>query len=300
MTDLRFGVNYGYWTNMKAPHWPDWESLIEMNLDLLPVDIKHRHWYDPSYHPSMVSVARHTFNGIDKIKGSYSQSMQDIFVLTLLDGKKNGTYLELGSFEPIKYNNTFLLTHFDWTGISIDIDKKLNDLWKQQRPGNKFLAINAMTLDYASLLTENDFPEIIDYLQIDIDQGQGDVDVLSNLLATKKRFAVITFEHEQIFQKQSSDLLSAHGYELLAENIVCKDFLNDTWHIFEDWWIDSNVVNKKIIDKFKNIAVSMTYPFELFCIPGTVDHLLKSIMLQKDIWKQGAVESQNISKFDKE
>ena len=121
MINLRFGVNYGYWQNMKAPHWPEWENLIDMEFDLLPVDIQNRHWYDPSYHPSMSTVARHFFNNIDKIKGSYSQAMQDIFVLTLLDGKTNGVYLEIGSFEPLKYNNTFLLTQFDWNGISIDI-----------------------------------------------------------------------------------------------------------------------------------------------------------------------------------
>ena len=280
--ELRFGVNYGFWTNMKAPNWPEWNDLISTDLDTLPEDVRLRHYYEPSYHPSMRSVARHSFPGIEKIKGSYSQSMQDIFVLTLLNGKTNGTYLELGSFEPIKYNNTYLLSQFGWNGISIDIQKDLESLWKQHRPDNTFISADAIKIDYKVLLES--LPNVIDYLQIDIDAGEGDIEVLSKLLDTGKRFSVITFEHEQVFQKKSCDILTAHGYQQLVENVVCRDFGKDLWHVYEDWWIDPATVDLTIAEKFKNISVDKTYPFELFCQPKSVDNLMSSVLSQKNIW----------------
>lgn len=288
MTTLRFGINFGYWQNIKAAHWPDWPALSMMDLDDIDQtyreEVKCRHNYEPSYHPSMMTVARHCFPGLEKINGSFSQSMQDIFVLTLLDGKNNGTYLELGSFEPVCYNNTYLLTRFGWTGISIDISADLKQHWQDQRPNDNFMCCDALSLDYDNLLKNANLPDQIDYLQIDIDQGQGDVDVLEKILDTGKRFSVITFEHEQDFKAASSRVLQSHGYELLVENIACKDFRYDTWHVFEDWWIDPMQIDQSIQDKFRNIDVKITYAFENFCTPGSVSHLMPAVLDQKDIW----------------
>ena len=40
---------------------------------------------------------------------SNSQTGQDLFVLSVLNHKRNGTFLEIGSNHPITVNNTFLL-----------------------------------------------------------------------------------------------------------------------------------------------------------------------------------------------
>ena len=39
----------------------------------------------------------------------YSQAQQDVFILNILKGKQNGSFIELGSNDPIVINNTFLL-----------------------------------------------------------------------------------------------------------------------------------------------------------------------------------------------
>lgn len=271
---------------MKAPGWPAWEDVIDMDLNHLPSDVQLRHWYEPSYHPSMMLIARHNFPGLEKIKGSYSQSMQDIFVLTLLNGKTNGVYLELGSFDPLFYNNTFLLTKFGWNGISIDIESTLIDSWRATRPKNIFLAADALKLDYGKIFEKHDFPDTIDYLQIDIDQGMGDVAVLTKLIDTGKTFSIITFEHENDHECKaaSKQLLEDQGYELLAENIVCKDFKHDQWHVFEDWWVNPKCIDSMILKKFKSTNVDRTYAFELFCKPGSIDHLMVPVLAQKNIW----------------
>ena len=43
------------------------------------------------------------------IKANHSQAYQDLFVLTMLSGKKNGRYLEIGGNHPSEFNNTYLL-----------------------------------------------------------------------------------------------------------------------------------------------------------------------------------------------
>ena len=56
---------------------------------------------------------------------SYSQSAQDIFVLSVLDQKKKGTYLEIGSSVPVDNNNTYILeTEFNWTGLLLNLMKR--------------------------------------------------------------------------------------------------------------------------------------------------------------------------------
>ena len=70
------------------------------------------------------SAARIQFVGIDAVEKNHAQSYQDMFVLSATNGKRNGRYLEIGSAEPFKNNNTALLeTAFDWTGVSVDINQ---------------------------------------------------------------------------------------------------------------------------------------------------------------------------------
>ena len=58
----------------------------------------------------------------DKISSlSRSQAGQDVFVVAVTQGKKNGRWLEIGSGHPKCDNNTWLLEkEFSWTGDSVD------------------------------------------------------------------------------------------------------------------------------------------------------------------------------------
>lgn len=56
------------------------------------------------------------------ISNTQSQAGQDLFVVAMLQGKRNGTFLEIGGGNPVKGNNTWLLEKFfNFTGDSIDI-----------------------------------------------------------------------------------------------------------------------------------------------------------------------------------
>ena len=52
---------------------------------------------------------KRSFSGVETVERNYSQALQDIFVLTMLNGKQNGTYVEIGGAHPTNINNTFFL-----------------------------------------------------------------------------------------------------------------------------------------------------------------------------------------------
>ena len=49
-------------------------------------------YFKAPYTSDLQSSLRHQFKGVDKIQQNYSQVYQDMFVLTMLNGKTKGTY----------------------------------------------------------------------------------------------------------------------------------------------------------------------------------------------------------------
>ena len=97
--------------------------LKSFNFDVANQELKTFHdlkTYDIKNHKFLINK----YNGSEEISKNYSQVYQDFFILTVLDGLKGGTYLEIGSADWIHGSNTYLLeTNFDWVGTSIDIQE---------------------------------------------------------------------------------------------------------------------------------------------------------------------------------
>lgn len=186
------------------------------------------------------SNLKYKFNGSEDIEHSYSQAYQDMFVLTMLDGKRNGIYLELGACFPRVCSNTYILeSQFGWTGTSFEIEKERSDYFNNQR-SNICISADATTYDYTSL----DHPERIDYVQFDCDPADNTLKCLKQVLLSKHRFSVITFETDVYasgtrVQDEQQEILKSLGYQLVAMNIKCEGA------IFEDWWVDPTVVPKE-------------------------------------------------------
>lgn len=192
------------------------------------------------------------FTGLDLIKRNYSQAYQDMFVLAVLDGKQNGTYLEIGAGEPWFGNNTALLeTKFNWNGISIDIlQQNVND-FKACRKNLIYLA-DATNVDYVKLIEDSNLGNTIDYLQIDCDPASVTYDVLTKIPFDKYKFAVITYEHDfyadesKLYREKSRVYLMANGYKLIVADVA----LNNT-DTYEDWWIHPDLISTPVFNKFK-------------------------------------------------
>jgi len=197
-----------------------------------------------------------TFNNYETIKTNYSEAFQDIFVLTLLNGKSNGYYLEIGAGDPLYGNNTYLLENiFNWKGISIDIDENMVNNYNQIR-SNKCFCKDAICTNYSQFLRALDFPNNIDYLQLDCDPPEITYRVLLSLPLDTYKFAIITYEHDyycddtKSFQDKSSKYLESYGYIKVINNIGPDNHRN-----YEDWWIHPNLIDKARYEEFIDTSI---------------------------------------------
>lgn len=178
------------------------------------------------------------------------------FVINVLDGKKNGHYVELGAFHSSKGSNTNVLeSQLGWSGVSFDVVPEYVDEFNENRK-NPCILHDARTFDYLSYFKENSFPEQIDFLQVDIesgydqkgrqlDHGAYPLQGLIALPLSTYRFSVITFEHDTNMDFKNAsvrdaqrEILSSYGYALVGRLV------------HEDWWVDPEVVPLSTYRKF--------------------------------------------------
>jgi hypothetical protein len=210
------------------------------------------------YEQTKHSQLRYKFLGSENIVKNFSQSFQDMFVLAATNGKSNGTYLEIGSAEPFKGNNTALLeTQFGWRGLSVDIDQRKVEQFLSER-NNWVLCVDATKIDYAKILDSFGIGTTIDYLQVDCDPPEVTFEILKKIPFDSYRFAVITFEHDfyvnSTIKEMSRNYLRQQGYELVVSDVAYNKI-----HSYEDWWVHPELVERSIIDKLSDTSGKIKY-----------------------------------------
>jgi hypothetical protein len=232
-------------------------SLVEPYKSLIQNNLIRLGLRDPflPYTRIQKNKLKTPFDGIDLVERNYSQTYQDMFILTMLNGKKNGTYLEIGSADPYYGSNTALLESiFNWTGVSIDIKKEEVDKFNAVRK-NKAIQRDALTINYSELLSKSFTTTDIDYLQLDCEPPSNTFQILLSIPFEKYRFAVITYEHDHYvdvsdsYRDKSRRYLVSMGYIPVATNIS-----PDNNSPYEDWWIHPELVSPEIIEKMKAIG----------------------------------------------
>jgi tetratricopeptide (TPR) repeat protein len=201
---------------------------------------------------------RHKFEGVDTIVNNYSEAYQDMFVLTATNGKRNGVYLEIGSADAFKHNNTALLeTKFAWTGASIDIRRELVEEFNEVR-NNLVFCLDATKIDYSKFIKKFHKTTDIDYLQVDCDPPVRSLEILQSMPFDEYRFAVITFEHDcyadPTVRDVSREFLISKGYRLIASDIA----YNAT-NSYEDWWVHPDLVDLEIQEKLLDLTPGAKY-----------------------------------------
>jgi len=190
------------------------------------------------------------FCGVESIESNYSQAFQDMFVLSVLDGKREGTYVEIGGYHPTADSNTYLLESvFGWKGIAFEIVPERVAEYNAFRK-NKCLCEDATTVDYHGIFRKHGLPHRIDYLQVDIEPAENTLKALFRVPFCDYKFSVITFETDAWMygndvRDDSRILLSLFGYKMVAGDVTILG------RKFEDWWVDPLVVSPEIIDLFR-------------------------------------------------
>ena len=107
---------------------------------------------------------------------------------------------------------------------------------------------DATRLEYDALVEKD-----CDYLQIDIEPPLASLGVLLRMPLEKRRFAVVTFEHDDYgspgIKQRSRQYLRSHGYVL-----VVGDIAPDRYNNFEDWWVHPELVGARILEKMRDTS----------------------------------------------
>lgn len=179
-----------------------------------------------------------SFPGIQSIQKNYARHFQDMFVLSVLDGKVGGSFLEVGCGDPIIHNNTYLLEKkFNWTGLSVDNDARHGYNYKHNRKSSIFLC-DALNIDYKQFMKMGCFDDIVDFLRINSENSS--LEVLKRIPFSDYQFRVIQFQHNEcwwgdIFKTESRKILEELGYILMVPDVSINENNN-----YEDWWVHPN------------------------------------------------------------
>lgn len=199
----------------------------------------------------------------------WSQAWQDEFVVNLLNFKRNGYYLDIGSGPPDAQSNSYFFdSEMGWKGLCVEQSSDYVELYKQKR-SCKFINGDATQLDYETILSDLEFPTHMDFLSVDTDENSAKC--LSKLPLDKYRFDVVILEHDKYrlgdhICNEEREIMKHYGYHLLFGDVLVPlgcGFKNKV-QPFEDWWVYLSEFN---VDKLSKLAVTMSskklYPDEI-------------------------------------
>jgi len=186
---------------------------------------------------------------MQKFQSSNSQIGQESFVLNVLNEKQNGFYVEIGAGSPTYNSNTLLLEkEYKWSGVGFEIRGVLANKYNEIRV-NPCIQTDARTFNYLQYFQENNFPNQIDYLQMDIHPHSDTLIALKQLPLSQYRFSVITYEHggDPVLQSESREIFKKFGYFLVIKDVRYYDIYQ-----LEDWWVDPTAIDSEYYVKFIN------------------------------------------------
>ena len=186
----------------------------------------------------------------------YGSCGQDQFALGILKNKKNGVFLELGASHGRNHNNTYTLeTFFDWKGLMIEMNPKYIDTYKEYRKNSHYIINQAINIDYIKALEELNFPQDIDFLQIDLEPRNGSTtDIIKHFHNTgvfdKYKFATVCFE---------TDIYDVNNFNLFNVAEISREIFNKHGYVrvftnvsnFEDWYCHPDLVDIDYINSIK-------------------------------------------------
>ncbi len=92
-------------------------------------------------------------------------SSSDSFALDILNYKRDGYYVEMGSADPIKGNTTYRMEKdYGWKGLGFDLNEQHAKNYNSVR-SNPCLVEDATKFNYLKYFEENNFPKQIEELR---------------------------------------------------------------------------------------------------------------------------------------
>lgn len=158
----------------------------------------------------------------------FSELGQDKIVDTLLKQKINGTFVDIGACYYNNNNNSYFFEkERNFRGVAVELNVAYTFGWTTNRPNSVLIVDDATKLDYQKVFDDNNLPQVIDFLSIDIDPTSASFDSLVNVMKSDRTFNAIAFEVDYFkdpnintpnsFRDRSRDLLAKMGYIFITE-----------------------------------------------------------------------------------
>lgn len=203
----------------------------------------------------------------DSYSNSRSQLLQDLLVVAVTRGKKNGYFVEIGVGDGEMLSNSYLLERqYGWTGILVEPNIMFHDqilavrtaqldtraAYRRSGETADFLinstsgelstlraydgrdshmrrgeTVHVQTATIEKILAERGAPDVIDYVSIDTEGSE--FAVLEGFDFCKRRVSIFTIESNYDTKKMEKidSLLSYHGYKKVFDEISSFD----SWYI---------------------------------------------------------------------
>lgn len=231
---------------------PEYMALVQKNISTIGSGDEHQS--RRGYSKGDYGNFKFKFPGLETMEKNHSQVCQDLFVLAVLGGKREGTYLEIGAAHPHHNSNTALLEEFGWRGVGVEFKRELADQHAVRM--NKVICADALALDYCPIL--EGLGEVVDYLQLDIEPPKNTFEAMLAIPFDRHKFRVITYEHDHYadvsgsYREKSRRFLANLGYKLVVNDVSPNEDCS-----FEDWWVMEDLVDmdmaRKIMDETREI-----------------------------------------------
>ena len=137
---------------------------------------------------------------------NYSQFDEDLFIANFFSNKKNGKFVDLGAFHPIRYNNTHLLYKKGWSGTNIDLNPVAIDMFNIAR--NKDINICALMSE------KSDVEKTVYY--------EHNFSAVNSLILTKGLKKVL--KKEMTMKTKTFDDLVDHEFDFLNIDLEGHDY----------------------------------------------------------------------------
>lgn len=181
-----------------------------------------------------------------------SEFKQDEIADKFLKGKRNGFFVDIGASYYDKWNNSYFFEkERDYRGIAFELNEDFAKPWAEHRPNTVMYNEDATKVDYAKVLADNNAPDFIDFLSIDIDPNTATWESLLKVMDTKYIFGVIAFEVDHggdihsperfSVRDPSRAYLAARGYVLAAE-IHAN---GGAYHV-DDIWVHKSIYDYEV------------------------------------------------------
>ena len=194
-----------------------------------------------------------------------SQFGEDKKIIKLFKEKKNGTYLDLGCFHPIRQNNTYLFHKLGWKGINIDLNPVSIELFNIARPkdinicmaisskkGSKNLffdhelsSLNTISKNHTLFLKEA-------FGKKDLKKKIIKTNTLNNILKENK-IKKIDFMNIDI-EGNELEVLKTLNFKKLDIKVICIEIVN-----YDHYSKDIKINKKKIFNIFKKNDYYLKY-----------------------------------------